>query len=230
MDAIIWQEFKENVNDFHGLEWVFTEPTKSDVIFMDMSLSIEKGKITSTIYEKKLALYLYIPPHSAHPPGVLTGLIMGNTLRIHQLCTNEDDITTKLEVFFDRLLDRGHQHKTLLPIFIKAIENAKAYSLRSEEDTLAIVEAKKVTAERSVYLHVPYHPNNPSSSTIQSLWRMHVAAPTGELPLNMMHSNSGAEIPVDQLTIAFHRAPNLGNLLSYRKIAHQTGSNVSSSS
>ena len=64
---------------------------------MDMSLSIERGKITSIIYEKKLTLYLYIPPHAAHPPGILAGLIMGNTLRIHQLCTNEDNIVIKLE-------------------------------------------------------------------------------------------------------------------------------------
>ena len=147
---------------------------------MDMSLSIERGKVISTIYEKKLALYLYIPPHSAHPPGVLTELIMGNnTLRIHQLCTNKDDIATKLEVFFNRLLDRDHQHKTLLPIFLKATENANTCSLRSEEDTVTIKEAKKEAAERSVYLHVPFHPNNPSSSTIQNLWRTHVAAPAG---------------------------------------------------
>jgi len=195
-----------------------------------MSLSIERGKIKSTIYEKKLALYLYVPPHLAHPPGVLTGLIKSNTLQIHQLCTNNGDIATKLEVFFDILLDRDHQHKTLLSIFLKAIKNVKAYSLRSDKDAVAIKEAKQEAAERSVYMHVPFHPNNPSSSTIQSIWRMYVAAPIGELPLNMMQNNAGAEICVDQLTIAFHRAPNLGNLLSYyRRIAHQTGSNVSSS-
>ena len=49
-DAQIWKEFKDNINDFHGLKWTFTEHTKSDVIFIDMSLSIEKGRITLTIY------------------------------------------------------------------------------------------------------------------------------------------------------------------------------------
>jgi len=118
---------------------------------MDMSLSIKGGKIASTIYEKMMALYLYIPPHSAHPLDVLTGLIMGNTLRIHQLCTEEDNIASKMKVFFDRLLDCGHQQATQLPIFGKAIENAKAHSLRSKENTLVIKEAKKEASERSVY-------------------------------------------------------------------------------
>ena len=96
---------------------------------------------------------------------------------------------------------------------------------------MAIKEAKKEATERSMYLHVPFYSNNPSMSTIQNLWRKHVAAPAGEFPLNIMSNNLGAAIPVDQLPITFHRhrAPNLGNLLSYRKIAHRTRSNVSSS-
>ena len=168
-------------------------------------LNRERQNNINNLQEEAGSVFIH-PPHTAHPPGVLTGLLMGNTLWIHQLCTNENDIATKLEVFFDRLLYDVHQHKTLLPIFLKTIENARFYSLNSDDDTVAIKEAKQKAAERSVYLHVPFHPNNPSSSTIQSLRRVHVAAPTGELPLNMMQHDAGAEIPMDQLTIAFHRA------------------------
>ncbi len=35
-------------------------------------------------------------------------------------------------------------------------------------------------------------------------------------------------IPVEQLTVAWHRPPNLGNLLSYRKLHNRTGLKVSS--
>ena len=175
-----------------------------------------------------MALYLYIPPHSAHPPGVLVGLIMGNTLRIHQLCTKEAGIEDKLEIFFERLLNRGHQQSTLLPIFLKAIDNAKAYLLRSEEESATIKDKKEEASKRRVYLHLQYNPDNPSSKVIQSLWRRHVSSPSRMLPLNEMTNNAGKEIEVDQLTIAYHRAPNLGNLLSCRKIAKRTGSKVSS--
>ena len=30
-NAKLWQDFKDEINDFHGLEWTFTKPTKTDV-------------------------------------------------------------------------------------------------------------------------------------------------------------------------------------------------------
>ena len=44
------------------------------------------------MYSKPLALYLYLPPHSCHAPGVLTGLVFGMILRIHRLCSKEEDV------------------------------------------------------------------------------------------------------------------------------------------
>ena len=153
---------------------------------------------------------------------------MGNTLSIHQLCTNEEDISNCLEVFFDRLMDRGHQQATLLPIFIKAIENAETYLLRTADEVVLKTAAKKEALERRAYLHLPYHPDNPPSRFVQKIWRRYVAEPQGEKPINKMKNYRGAEIPLDQLIIAYHQAPNLGNLLSYRKIEKRTGSKVSS--
>ena len=77
----------------------------SDVSLMDTSLSIEGDRVWSILYEKKLALYLYILPSSAHPPGVTAGLVMGNILRIMQLCTKKQDIQARLDDFLSRLLN-----------------------------------------------------------------------------------------------------------------------------
>eukprot|EP00956_Cyclotella_meneghiniana_P025051 scaffold51445_cov38-Cyclotella_meneghiniana.AAC.5 len=70
----LWQAFQDDFNDWHGLEWDFVGPNDS-VDFMDITMKIVDGKIDFTFFEKALNLYLYIPPKSAHPPGVLTGLI-----------------------------------------------------------------------------------------------------------------------------------------------------------
>jgi hypothetical protein len=223
-----WNEFKATVGNFHGLEWTFTPLARSDVAFMDMSLSIENDRVESTLYEKKLALYLYIPPNSAHPPGVTAGLVMGNVLRIMQLCTKKQDIQSRLDDFLGRLLNRGHQLSTLLPLFDKAVNNANNYLSRSDDEKLALATQKKQQAERRVFLHVPFHPDNPTASTIQRIWRETVAEPPGMKPLNQMTNIGGAEVAVDKLIIANHRAPNLGNLLSYRKIADRQGPKVSS--
>ena len=160
------QAFRDCMNDFHGLKWTFTEPATSGIVFLDMSLSIKDGRISSTLYEKPMATYLYITPTSEHPPGVTASLVMGNVLRIMQLCTDPADIDDKLEAFMDRLCSRGHQHSTLLPLFEKAIINATNYLSKSEASKLAVKTLKAEAARRTVYLHVPFMSDNPSSAFI----------------------------------------------------------------
>ena len=74
-----------------------------------MTISIREGRIVTSLYKKSMNLYLYIPPHSAHPTGVLTGLVSGNILRIHSLCSEQDDINLRMKQFYARLLVRGYQ-------------------------------------------------------------------------------------------------------------------------
>ena len=74
-----------------------------------MTISIHEGWIVTSLYEKAMILYLYISPHSAHPPGVLTGLVSGNILWIHSLCNEQDDINLRMKQFYARLLVRGYQ-------------------------------------------------------------------------------------------------------------------------
>ena len=55
---------------------------------MDLTISINGTKFETTLYEKPMALHLYIPPNSAHPLGVKTGEV----LRINRLCSDGSDI------------------------------------------------------------------------------------------------------------------------------------------
>ncbi|KAL7536743.1 hypothetical protein ACHAXR_008163 [Thalassiosira sp. AJA248-18] len=153
---------------------------------------------------------------------------MGNMLRIFQLCTKSKDFNTKLEMFMSRLLNRGHQQSFFLPLFDKAIANATTYLEKCENAKLAAALEQAEAAERRVYLHVPYRPDNPPPSKIQSLWHQHVAEPLGQLPLNKMKNLESAEVPADKMIITYHRAPKLDNILSYRKVANQDGPKVSS--
>ena len=94
---------------------------------MDMTISIQEGRIVTSLYEKAMNLYLYISPHSAHPPGVLTGLVSGNILRIHSLFSEQDDINLRMKQFYARLLVRGYQRNLLIHAFTKGIIGAHAY-------------------------------------------------------------------------------------------------------
>ena len=221
-----WRNFQRAVNS-GGLTWEFSQRSKS-VVFMDMTIEIEDGKIMTRLYAKPLALYLYIPPHSAHAPGVHTGLVFGNVLRIFQLNSRESDIINDLRLFYNCLVERGHQPRDLTPRFARAIKNAERYLSLSEAQRRHLKEEKKKASKRQVYFHIPFHPNNPSSSQIQKLWRDIVATPVGKKPLKYFRNRCGARIPIDRMIVCFSRAPNLGNQLSYRKICNRQGPTVSS--
>ena len=86
-----------------------------------MTILIREDRIVTSLYEKSMNLYLYIPPHYAHPPGVLTGLVSGKILWIHSLCNEQDDINLCKKQFYSRLLVRGYQQNLLIPAFTKGI-------------------------------------------------------------------------------------------------------------
>jgi hypothetical protein len=90
--------FQACLND-SGLKWIFSE-WKTEVVFMSLWLKIEEKKVVASLYAKPMALHLYIPPHSYHAPGVLPGIVFGNVLQIHQLCSHAADVTQELKIFF----------------------------------------------------------------------------------------------------------------------------------
>ena len=76
--------------------------------------------------------------------------------------------------------------------------------------------------------HLPFHPDNPTSKELQQLWRRHIFSPDGKQQLNHLHNKDGAPIPVDRMVVAYSRAPNIGEMLAYRKICKRMGPKVSS--
>ena len=80
--------FVSLMQDYYRLEWIFKERL-DNVNYMDMTITIYGDRIVTFLYEKAMNLYLYIPAHSSHPPELLTGLVYGNILRTHSLCSKQ---------------------------------------------------------------------------------------------------------------------------------------------
>ena len=133
---------------------------------MDMTIFIENRKILTTIYEKPMALHQYIPPHSCHPPGVLTGLVMGQVLRFYQLCSKTEDIETKLLEFFGHLLDSGYKEPSLVPVFNRAIINAQKYISQSPEHRARIKWEREIDAESSYICPSPLRTHQPQNFSL----------------------------------------------------------------
>ena len=209
----LWDDFTTSMNTYPGLTWEFHEPTDK-VDFMDLTISISKGQISTSWYEKPLNLHLYIPPHSAHPPGLLPGIVHSTLFRIYTLCSDNDDKLTRTKVFFKRLVARGYKSDQIKPLFYKAITRAKLYSGPID---------RTANDDTSVILHLPFHPNDPPSHKIQKVWRDTIASPKYHMPLpNMRNPQSREKCNIQRMIIAYRRPMNLGNLLSHRNLSTST--------
>ena len=93
------------MNNYPGLTWEFNPPSDK-VDIMDLTISIHKGKITTSLFKKPLNHHLYIPPHSVHPPGLLPGIVHSTLFRIFTLCSDPHDQILRTKDFLN-----GYKHE-----------------------------------------------------------------------------------------------------------------------
>ena len=228
-DRTAWNNFVADLNDPDlELRWIVEKPSMS-VDFMDLTITLSQGRAFMSLYEKPNNLHLYIPPNSSHPPGLLTGMVYGMVHRITTLCSSPSDRERRIKDCFRHLRARGYSKDVLKPHFEGAMERARNYQPLTEEE----IQAKKKDKNKlkdAVFFHTQFHPNNIPSRELQHLWHTHVVDPDPgyTMPLWDMWNYNNVRCRLRRMIVAYHRPPNLGNILSSRNIETATGPNVSS--
>ena len=208
IDATLWQRFQQQFNDYGKLRWVFSDRVSS-LDYLDLNISISTtGSIATRLFEKALNLYLYLPPHSAHPPGVLKGLIYGMILRIRRLTFPLENVNENVLRFYRRLRARGYSSIILKPIFYAALTNVST----------PIAEMSPLPSTPAIKLHLQFHPRDPSSEMIQRCARCFLLNPLHEPRLSELRNHNNNVFPADRLLVVYHRPRTLGNLLSPRQL------------
>lgn len=211
-DAARWSDFQKAFSSFGKLSWDFSTRSSS-VDFLDLTVTITGGRVETCLYEKALNLYLYLPSHSAHPPGVLKGLIHGMLLRINRLTTNPDARIACIRKFYQRLRARGYSSSQLLPLFDAA--SSQTELRRPLPDT---------TVAAPIYLHLPFHPSDPSSKDLQRIFRSVLLEPPREPRLPCLKNQKNHSLGIERMVVAYHRPRNLGNVLTSRRLPNSTTS------
>mmetsp|Transcript_15767 Transcript_15767/g.22425 ORF Transcript_15767/g.22425 Transcript_15767/m.22425 type:complete len:203 (+) Transcript_15767:2357-2965(+) len=175
----------------------------TQVDFLGLTITLHDAKSISTkVFEKDLNFYQYIPPYSVHPPGVLSGLVLGMYHHISTLCS---DTKTQDQYIFDlyqRLLHRGYHKKQLLPLCKK----------------MDLPKINTPSNSQKLFLHIPYQPYSPQSHKVQQLWRTKVSDPPFGMKLEDISCHNKNEFECTWMNIAYSRPMNLGNPLSSRNI------------
>ena len=118
---------------------------------------------------------------------------------------------------YKRLLARGHPPQLLNTL----IENA--YIKYATPQTKVINDTNDLC-----FFHMYFHPDDPSSRTIQRLFRENMLHILNKPKLWELRNHKSCPIGIKRMIIAYHRAPNLGNMLSVRLLKVEDGPLVSS--
>lgn len=111
----IWTGNEEDLQTFHQLLRL-SHPkidltmkySQSTIDFLDLQISINSNQVTTSVFQKALNKYLYIPPTSNHPPSVFKGMIRGEFTRYARLCSDSIQFTDIWTKFKYRLGARGY--------------------------------------------------------------------------------------------------------------------------
>ena len=193
---------------------------------MDMTISFCEDWVVTLLYEKSMNLYLYIPPHSAHPPGVLTVIVSGNIRRFHSICSNQEDINRRIKYFYARLLIRGYQRDFLIPVFTEVITVARAPIKRGFVWRCTSYQDKDIKG--CVLFHLTYNPRDPTSKYLQRQWLQHLQHLPWKPPFWRLKNKHNIPIGVNSMCVAYIHPINLGNIFTYRKVNCLGGPPVSS--
>ena len=199
---------------FGNLTWT-ADPPSDRVNFLDLTLSISNGYVTSKTYVKDHNLHLYLPPTSAHAPGVLKSLIFGNLQRYWNQNTHTSDYTKIAKAFRLHLLARGHSEAIIDSIFLEAASHIDKRSNRTCHPSLSKSQSK-------LFLHWEYHPRDIPQRQIRSIF-MNTCGPV----FSNARSRNGKTPDLGRLTVAYSRPKNLGNILCRTTMSEPPGERVS---
>ena len=105
---------QNNLNSLHPkIKLTWTDKV-SHVNFLDLTIwNSHKNHIYTTVYQKPLNMYSYLPYHSYHTPSQKTGFIKGEALRYSRICSRKVDFSNMIQLFTIRLQRRGYPLKII---------------------------------------------------------------------------------------------------------------------
>ena len=199
-----WEEFKKETNNFGILTWEFEEPSTS-VNFLDLTINIENNRIRTRTYQKAMNLYQYIPPRSAHPRGMMKGIIYGLMRNYWRQNTRAEDYQEMALLLFQRHVARGWNQSVMRDFILQA--DAKLQSATPSRSS----QAPSLSNKERLFIHLEFHPNDISRNAVREIYDRHCK--------EVFEKTLG----IQQVTVAYSRAPNIKDTLTRAKLHQAPG-------
>ena len=149
-------EFIERMNSFHNTIKFTVDWPYSRVNFLDTSIILNDGLVTTDLYTKPTDKHQYLLHTSCHPNSCKKGIPFGQALRIHRICSTDAFFDKHAGKLCSYLVNRGYKEKQVL----REIDRARRIP---REDTLWDKQPNK---NSRIPLVVSYHPTLPNIAEI----------------------------------------------------------------
>ena len=214
-----WENLKSLFNNFGFLKWEFNEPASS-VDFLDLTITIKNGKIVTKTYQKPNNAYQYIPPHSAHPSGLINGVIYSLLRTYWRQNTKFSDFVKFSKLLFQRHLNQGWDQAVLKQVFCTALNRLNTEVRPEAPLPPGIYDVEdpidnEIDFEKRLFFHMQFHPSDVPKKVIRKLYE--------EICQDVFREHAG----IEQFTICYSRAKSLGSVIAQARLHQKEGYEVS---
>lgn len=154
------KNFLDFINTLHPtIKFTSTYDFKSKTVpFLDTSIKIEKGTITSDLYRKPTHSPQYLLPSSTHPPHCTKNIPYSLAYRLLRICSNPETLKLRLEELREMLQNRGYSKNVITGAFTKL-------TATNREEALKKVSFVKSSSDKVTFV-IPFDPRLPKISEI----------------------------------------------------------------
>ena len=186
--------FTDHINSFHRTIKFTSEISYEQVIFLDVTVRMEKDTLTTDLYTKPTDTHQYLHSSSCHPRHCKNGIAYRQALRLRRICSNDSDFSKHANDLKHNLISRGHSNKRVTGAINKVRSLPRADVLEQK--------SKSQDPNSRVPLVVSFHPKLPSLRDITN--NNH----------HILHVSDRLQRAVPEKPIlAYRRPPNLRDML-----------------
>ena len=182
------------------------------VVFLDLTISIERGRIVYKTFQKALNLYQYIPPTSAHPPWMMRGIIYSLMRNYRRQNTHIDDYYNVAIKLFDRHVARGWDRATMRDYILDADRKLSFPSPTTQPNNTPPTTPSN---KERLFIHMEYQPHDIPRKHVRAIYDM------------TCKEVFEHELGITQTTIAYSHPKNIQDLVTKAKLHQAPGKPVS---
>ena len=144
---------------------------------MDLTVTINgKNCLVFKTFRKEMALNLYLPPNSAHPPDTIRSLIFGRVCAYFLHNTHRDDFEAECVRLAKNLISSGWSWEDLSSHFdeaeAKLVAIGKTVLLQQSTKTRRQKDLEQEDVKKLMVFKLPFHPRGVQRQAITRAYRL----------------------------------------------------------